>query len=191
MNKIIIFIMVLLSVSCSSLRVENPATIKELLPVGSTLRLTQALDIPKERSSIYIANGKVAPLKNFNTVDIYDPYCMLRLHNEAAHARQVMPDQFKVTKVVEWEGYYSGLKKRNVANITKHSGGMSKVVFFGNNDSGFSIIMHATVIGLHSDTQPEVKEIVCGHWDEQSLVEPLTLKQMKTALGELLIVDNN
>lgn len=183
--------MVLLSVSCSSLRVENPATIKELLPVGSTLHLNQVLDIPKDRSYIYIAHGKVAPLKNYNTVDIYDPYCMFRLHNGADVARKVLPDKFNVTKVIEWEGYMSGLNYMNVANRNNQASRFIKVAAMNIGSGYSSITMYATIIGLHSAKQPEVKELVCGHWDEQSLVEPLTLKQMKTALGELVTVDNN
>jgi len=42
---------------------------------------------------------------------------------------------------------------------------------------------------LHSDRQPAVKELVCGHWDEQGIVEPLTLTEMKTALGDLMTID--
>lgn len=189
MKKMIISVMILLTTSCSSSLIQHPVTIKELLPVGSTLRLTQALTIPKDRSSIYIAFGKVAPLKNFNTVDIYEPYCMLRLHDEVPDARQVLADQFKITKIVEWEGYYSRLDYRNVTSRHNRESGFRKVATMNASDGGPSIMMHATVIGLHSNKQPEVKEIVCGHWDEQSLVEPLTLEQMKTALGDLFIIE--
>lgn len=181
--------MILLTTSCSSSLIQQPVTIKELLPVGSTLRLTQTLTIPKDRSSIYIAFGKVAPLKNFNTVDIYEPYCMFRLHDEVPDARQVLADQFKITKIVEWEGYYSRLDYRNVTSRHNRESGFRKVATMNASDGGPSIMMHATVIGLHSNKQPEVKEIVCGHWDEQSLVEPLTLEQMKTALGDLFAIE--
>lgn len=189
MKKIIISVMILLTTSCSSLLTQQPVTVKELLPVGSALRLTQALTIPKDHSSIYIAFGKVAPRKNFNTVDIYEPYCMLRLHNEAPDAHQVLADQFKITKIVEWEGYYSRLNYRNVASRNNQAGGFLKVGAMNHSSSWAGIIMHATVIGLRSEKQPSVKEIVCGHWDEQSLVEPLTLEQMKTALGDLFIIE--
>jgi len=102
-----------LTSSCSVLTVQEPFTIKKFLPVGSTLQLTKPLDIPASRSYIYIANGKVAPLKNFNTVDIYEPYCMFGYAQESAQPRQILPDNFEITKIVEWDGYYgsNGFKK--------------------------------------------------------------------------------
>lgn len=167
-----------------------PVTIKERLPVGSILNLTltQPLDIPINRSFIYIANGKVALLKNFNTVDVYEPYCMFRLHKEVTQAHLVLPDQFEVTKIIEWEGYYSINDYRKFAHKIIRSGGLIKAGFVNDNESGSNIIRYATILSLYSNKQPDVKELVCGHWDEQSLVEPLTLEEMKTALGSLITI---
>lgn len=186
MKKVILLILVLFTASCNLSRYHTPVTIKELLPVGSTLQLTQTLEIPEDRLFIYIANGKVMPLKNYNTVDIYQPYCMFRLYKAAAQPRQVMPDQFEITKIVEWEAYYGDLNTQKFTNAVSNKGEFIKVSAVNYDDGGSRTVMYATIMSVRSEKQPEVKELVCGHWDDQAIVEPLTLQELKTALGNLI-----
>ena len=191
MKKLTVLLFILLTSSCSVSIVHEPTTIKELLPVGSTLHLTKVLDIPADRSYIYIANGKIAPLKNYNTVNIYEPYCMFGFDKESPQARQIMPDQFEVTKVVEWDRYYGGLDYKKMPPANNRRVGFFKAVYFVNDNAAPGIVMYATIISLHSDKQSNVREIVCGHWDDQHVVEPLTLNEMITALGDLIIINKN
>lgn len=188
MKKLLILSMVLLTSSCSLPLDYKRVTVKELLPIGSILHLTQAIDIPADRSFIYIAHGKVAPLKNYNTVNIYQPYCTFHLHDESSQARQIIPDQFEVTKIVEWERNFGRLDNKKKAYATNRAGRLRKTSTGG--DGGPSIVMYATILSLRSTKQPEVKEIVCGHWNDPAEVEPLTLQEMKSALGELIIIDS-
>ncbi|MCW8988626.1 MAG: hypothetical protein OQK75_13255 [Gammaproteobacteria bacterium] len=190
MKKLILLIFVILTSSCSLVPTQRPVTIKELLPVGSILNLTQTLVIPKDRSFIYIANGKVAPLKNYNTVDIYEPYCTFHLRSETKRAQQIEPDQFEVTKITEWEGYHGFNGYMRFASKNIRTGGLIKTSFVNDNNGGPSIVMYATILRLQSNKQPDVKELVCGRWEQQSLAEPLTLEEMKTALGDLIIISN-
>ena len=186
MKKNIMLILVLLNSSACSLPSYVPTTIKELLPVGTMLRLTQPIEIPADRSYIYIAAGKVVPLKPFNTVNIYYPYCTFHMRTTDSHSRHVRPDRFKVTKVVEWEDYHGSLDMRKFIAGTS-TGSMIKVRRAAyNDDGGLPTIMYATILSLYSPKQPEVKELVCGHWDDMGIVEPLTLEEMKSALGDLI-----
>lgn len=187
MKKILAPLVVLLISSCSVSLDYKRATIKELLPVGSTLRLTHILDIPAERSFIYIAHGKVATLKNYNTVDIYQPYCTFHLYDESQQVRQIIPDQFEVTRIVEWERDFGSIKYKNNTYTNNRAGGLIKT---STRDAGPSIVMYATIISLRSTLQPEVKEIVCGHWNDPAEIEPLTLKEMKSALGDLITIND-
>lgn len=189
MKKVTLFMLVLFTTSCNLSRFHTPVTIKELLPPGSILRLTQIVEIPADRSFIYIANGQVMPLKNYNTVDIYRPYCMFRLYKEASQPRQVMPGQFDVTKIVEWNAYYGDLNTRKFTNAASNKHRFIKSGSVNYDDAGPSTVMYATIISLRSDKQPEVKELVCGHWDYFGIVEPLTLQEMKIALGDLIRIE--
>ena len=180
MKRIIFLVIALLATSCSMLPPQVPTTIKERLAVGSTLKLNQSLQIPEDRLYIYIQNGRVMPIKNFNTVDVYSPYCMLYLKEETRQPHTVMPDKFTITKIIEWEGYYSLRNRYQISRLVKVA---------TERDAGIDIIMYATILSLHSDKQPDIKQMVCGHWDEQSIVEPLTLEQLKTALGSLMTIE--
>lgn len=188
MNKVITLFWAILVVSCSLPQVENQQNVKALLPIGSTLRLTQKLIIPKERSFIYIANGKVASLKNYNTVDIYEPHCMLYLDKEASFQQEIFPDEFKITNIIEWERYFSKLDIMNVVKSHKRAPGFIKVVNISD-DGGPSIVMYATILSLHSNNQPNVEKLVCGHWNYSFKIEPLTLEEMKSALGDLILIE--
>lgn len=187
MKKILILLVFFLNSSCSVSLDYKRVTIKDLLPVGSTLRLNNALNIPAERSFIYIAMGKVAPLKNYNTVDIYEPYCTFHLYDESSQARQVKADLFEVTRIVEWERDFGRINYKNMVYANNLAGSFMKT---SPNGGGPSIVMYATIISLRSVTQPEVKEMVCGHWNDPHESEPLTFEEMKSALGELITIDS-
>ena len=164
--------------------------VKALLPVGSTLRLTQVLEIPEDRTFIYIANGKVAPLKNFNTVNIYEPHCMFHLDKAESYQRQVLPDEFEITSIVEWETeIFARQNSIKAVSAFNRRDGLIKTGGASENDGGSNIVMYATILSLRSDKQPEVKEMVCGHWNDPSELEPLTLEEMKSALGDLILIN--
>lgn len=192
MKRILLSLLFLSICSCTLMTPKNPVTIKHLLPIGAKLKLTQALIIPPDHSYVYIAYGAVVPFKPFNTVDIYRPYCMFRLQTVSNKSRQVEPDTFTVTRIVEIEDY-SGLRyhRQNPAMLpVSYKGDLRIHGGLGiDGGAGPSLIMYATVISLQSERQPEVKELVCGHWEDQGTVEPLTLEEMKQALGDLIVIE--
>ena len=186
MKKIIVMLSLLLTSGCS-MPVNIPlASIKNTLPIGSVLQLTQTIVIPADRSYMYIANGELKKLKNYNTVNIYYPYCTIHLHNDSEKSRQIMPGHFEVTKIEEWEREYGSLFNKNKTFVQRSGGRFIKTSM--SDGGGPSIVMHATIISLRSINQPEVKELVCGHWNDPSELEALTLNEMKSALGELIII---
>lgn len=186
MKKTIVLLSFLLTISCS-LSVNMPLlSVKDRLPVGSTLQLTQTIIIPADRSFMYIANGEVKKLKNYNTVDIYQPYCTIHLHKESSQTHEIEPDYFEVTKIVEWERDFGSIFNNKNKIVKRGNGSFIKTGF--SDDAGPSIVMYAAILSLRSTKQPEVKELVCGRWDDQWKDEPLTLKEMKSALGGLMII---
>lgn len=193
MKKLAIIFSFLFLASCAGVSLKyKPVSIKELVPVGSTARLTETIEIPANRAYVYIANGKVMPYKNYNTVDVRKPYCRIGFAKPDPGARQIQPDTFRITKIVEREDYHGKLGSPQWARLDRADVNIQGGFHFGVldfNDGGPSIIMYATIMTLHSDRQPGVTELVCGHWDEQGTVEPLKLSEMKTALGNLIVVD--
>ena len=185
MKNFILLISISLIVSCNIQPAKEIISIKDRLQVGSSLHLTQELLIPKGRMFIYIANGKVIPIKGYNTFDFYKPYCMFYLQRESSQDITIFPDTFEVTDVLEWEGYYSQSSSvfKNTKNNVSSSGRLIKV------DDGRGEIMYATILSLFSEKQAEVKKLVCGHWDDHYRIEPLSFEQLKTLLGKIIEID--
>ena len=65
---------------------------------GSTFTLNREVTIQPDNTSIYLQNGKIELAKN---VDFYKPNCKFELYTISEQARQVKPDTFVVTKVVD------------------------------------------------------------------------------------------
>jgi hypothetical protein len=192
MKRIALVLSILLLPACGMSLKYKPVSIKELVPVGSIARLTEAIEIPPNRAYVYIAGGKVAPYKNYNTVNIRKPYCRIGYANPAANARQIQPDSFKITKIVEWEDYHGSIGNPQWARLDTADvsvGGGISTGFLDFNDGGPPTIMYATILSLHSEWQPRIQEMVCGHWDDQGIVEPLTLAELRIALGNLIVID--
>lgn len=186
MKKTIMLLSFLLTTSCN-LPVKTPLlSVKDRLPVGSTLQLTQTIIIPADRSFMYIANGKVKKLKNYNTVDIYQPYCTIHLYNESSQAREIEPDYFEVTKIVEWKRGYGSIFNNENKFVKYGNGSFIKTRF--RTVEVPSVVMYATILSLRSTKQPEVKNLICGYWDESWKDEFSTLEEMKSALGGLMII---
>lgn len=189
MKKIAIIVLVLLSASCQ-LPVREPVTIKDLLPVGSILHLSQDLEVQAKRDYVYIQDGKTVYFNIVNTVNIYNPHCLFQLRNTSPEVRKIVADDFVVNRVNEYEDYsvQSG-HIRPVAAVGPGKSWLSKAAGSQDQGPGPGIIMYATLIDIHSDKQPDVERLICGHWDDFGIVEPLTFAQMKTALGDLVIVE--
>jgi len=185
MKKIITLLSFFLISACS-VPVNTPSpSIKNGLPVGSILRLTKTITIPADRSCMYIANGELKQLKNYNTVDIYYPYCTIHFNHESPQKRQIKPDSFEVIKIEEWERDFGRILNKYKRYVR---GGGTRFIKSSSDTDGPSIVMHATIISLRSKNQPEVNELVCGHWNDAWELKPLTLQEMKTALGGLIVI---
>jgi len=157
------------------------------IPVGSTLTLNQTLTIPADYASIYLFRGKVVTYRN---VDIYFPHCQFWLNKIGKQVRTIRPDTFVITKVNDWEDYYAQgpLRFADAGIYTGMGIGGSVVVGVGSG-GGPSIIKYATIISLQSDTQSDVKEIVCSHWGDRGDIEAVTIKETRDALGGVFSLD--
>jgi len=193
MKTIILLFVSILTTSCSMWpALVVPITIKERVAVGSSIKLNQEIEIPQSRSFIYIQNGNIAPIQNYNTVDIYSPYCMLYINHEARQPYIIKTDRFEITKVIEWEGYHSKRSLYEYAMVNTQPAGLIKTSLASrslNIRGGLDSTMYATILSLRSTKQPEVKKMVCGRWDAPTDVTHLTLGELKMALGDLMTIE--
>ena len=185
-----------LLVACQQISFKNdPVSVRALVPVGSRLVLNQPLEIPEDRSSIWIFRGKMVGYKD---VDVYYPHCQFRMQKVSKSKRMVQPDTFFITKINEWEDYTLGdhirVASQDVADarisgsIGGGVSGGSGSVAVGIGDGGASLIKYATILSLKSDKQPDVKEMVCLHWGDRGMIDALTLEETKSAMGNLFTI---
>ncbi len=158
----------------------EPITVVQAIGPGTTLHLNQAITIPADSDHVYIAYGKIPPRRNYNTVDMYDPYCIIRIDEDTPRPFTIRPGLFEITHIEEYMNYYGGLGFRHTANRPSAS------IYLAN---GLGTKMYATIITLRSATQPEVKELECGHWDDYSVLEPITFEDLKTIFGRIFRIE--
>ena len=172
----------------------NEDSYRYRIPPGSMLILNQPLVIPADRSTIYLFRGKVV---TYNDVDIYYPHCQFRMKKISAQARTVSPDTFIITRINDWEDYHAqGPLRFSDASISIGVGvgvGTSGHIGIGVGigGGGPSIIKYATIISLQSDSQPEVKDIICSHWGDMGNIEAVTIKETRGALGNVFTLNLN
>jgi hypothetical protein len=152
------------------------------LPAGAYLVLHKPLTIPADRRSVYIYRGAVTP---FSAIDIYYPYCQFRLRKISNQDRVVPPGRFEVVKTIKWDDYTD--RRKLVPRFARGRTVDARItgqISIG--DGGPPTVAQATIIKLRSDTQPDIDDLVCRQWGDQGTVEHVTVRQMRSALGDIM-----
>ncbi len=158
--------------ACQSLR-ENQSQWHRAhdVPAGSTVSLARVIDIPAGRANVFIQGGKV---QSYHATDLYSPYCELVLRGDLNRARTVQPDTFEIYRSVQEVNPIYGAQTSGVADVL---------------GSGESRQMYQTTMYLQSKRQPQVYQLVCGHWVYASSDDYLTVAQIRSVLGKLFMLN--
>ena len=89
----------------------------------------------------------------------YHPHCKLELHQPADLAQTVTPDEFVITRAGEEVETQEGLEIR------------------------------ARVLELRSERQPRVRRLSCAIWQTAAGGQPITGRELRQALGNVLTLD--
>lgn len=135
---------------------------------GSTFTLNREVTIQPDNTSIYLQNGKIELVKN---IDFYKPNCKFELYTISEQARQVKPDTFVVTKVVD--------QSEDVSAKWPTYAGLGMALGDGPVHLTFSTTMY-----LESKLQPDVFRMSCKRWDWPATGEYLSINEMRQALGD-------
>jgi hypothetical protein len=149
-------------------------------PVGTRVILHQPVTIPTGHASTYLQFGRTM---RFAEVDQYRAHCRLEVSRVGTSEQTVMPDEFRVTR--------AGLEHRDSVRRGETtrlaSAGMPGMLAQSGRHSGsMGIIVYVTRMKLHSDRQPEVLSLDCGHWSANPDEQFLTLNQIRAALGTIM-----
>lgn len=142
------------------------------VPVGSTLDLRQPLTIPANTAGVYLQGGQAfSQMQQINgpQLQVYAPYCRLEVSKVSDSAQTVHPDRFTVTRVRHDVSYVEAART---------------VIPVGQSDGSPPAEIYATLLYLHSLSQPNVRLLRCAHYQYPPVfAHHLSIDQIRTALG--------
>lgn len=138
------------------------------VPAGSTLVLNRPLAIPDGSTGVRLQGGAVKPARDVNE---WHPNCRLEVRTLSDRVRTVEPDRFEIWRVRRETTVVTGPGTR-FAELRADSGGPTFLVF-------------RTLFDLRSARQPDVAWLTCQHWGDPALGRDLSIREIRTALGDV------
>ena len=181
MHKPLLFFLSLFLTACAtgSYPVTSPYY---RIPPGSQVLLKQALTIPPNQARVYIQYGKVIKAKD---KEKYYPHCWFLSWKSLDTEQTIKPDTFTVIKTEKFENVVQTPTWYQYAGIYGGIGlGMKQ-------DDGPTAVEYTTQLTIHSDTQPDIRQFACNHWDHPVDGEHLTVAEMQKALGKIVEIKLN
>lgn len=143
-------------------------------PAGSKFTLKQELTIPANSAHVDLQGGQAVSLNKLNQ---YHPYCRLDVRDVRETPQSLQPDEFLVKRV-----------NRQTTDVVAQRSGLLRVRRVSDDNGGPTFMIYRTVFDLESARQPQVRRLTCEQWDRPALGDHLSLRQIRTALGELFTV---
>jgi len=164
---------------CASSLKNNPD--RPSVSSASIIQFNQELKIPYRQDRIYIQDGVVARVRSS---DEWSTFCSVRMqkrHVTGEPRTIISPGQFKITKVIETNGYI-GTHRTYVASLEWILDVAKKDDNRRPNISYFSVEMR-----LNSAQQPGVRSLICEkRTDNYGLYNYPTLAEIRIALGNMI-----
>jgi len=172
MRALVLVGLTLLLSACQTFQ-GNQASPYFVVPKGSTLTLNRDLSIPPDRPGVYLQLGKQSD--TLGPINQYTPYCRFELRSLSDTPRTVRPEKFMITRVHQetpLAGVPSGFR---LARVSSEATGEPAYYIF------------ATLLDLHSDTQPDVYRLDCRHYQYPFVTaRHLSVDEIRQALGDTL-----
>lgn len=157
----------LLLVACQVLDSEDQSPAYQV-PSGTLLELHQDLVIPPDQAGVEIRGTSIGDRYRYNAV------CRLEVWTISDAPRTVRADRFHVERIGrEWQIFSSRVSD------------LRPVALF--DSDGPHLLWYATFLYLHSEQQPDVYRLVCGHL-QNSDQNPrhLTVSEIRTVLAPVM-----
>lgn len=145
------------------------------IPAGSKVILKQELTIQPNAARVYIQYGHVVTPKEKDNFHAHCSFLSWKVLNVAQH---IKPDTFIITKTEKYEDVVQNTAStKQIASIR---------LAFGMFTSGAPMaLIYKTKLTLHSETQPDIRRLICEHWENPDDAYHLTVAQMQQALGDI------
>lgn len=148
-----------------------------VIPPESQLVLNHEVTIPANAVSIYLQDGRILP---FSDVRKYYPHCKFELYSMSNVARQVAPDTFAVTRVMQEESQSAD------AGIMRYAQSQQNVTMADMGDpGGLPLIAFVTRMYLHSAKQPDVFRMNCAQWGYPLRDRQVTIAEIRRTFSDI------
>lgn len=144
------------------------------IKTGGTIELVQPLNIAPNDARVFLQYGKVVSYKEIKR---YYPHCWFVSWQRKNEAQVITPDSFNIIKVVE-----------KIEIVSNKSGGFKLASLVIQGDTPIS--EYITEIHLSSVKQPDVRRLICSHWEDPMSAMHLTGAQIQQALGDYAKVNS-
>lgn len=158
-------------------------------PAGSVVSLKKDLEIDKERSRVYIQDGKI--YSSIKGIEQYAPWCAVEAHRGGSAFGQpfaVRSGRFDVVR--SWKGIdYASLQEldgpyRVAAKTNDNS--ERPLIWVSPRDEDRPMETLATYMQISSVDQPAVKVLVCGVFADSVVYNHLRVSQIQSTLGDVI-----
>lgn len=170
-----LFCVTILIGACETQAVKNEDSQFYSVPLGSQFTLNRDITIPPDQTSVYLQYGKVLASGG---VDFYKPHCKFELYTISTQARIVKPDTFTVIRIVD--------RREDVSTRWPVYAGLGLSLSYGD---GPIHMTYSTAMYLESDVQPDVFRMDCKRWDDPTIGEYLSIREMRDALGDYFTLE--
>jgi hypothetical protein len=165
--------LVLLMGGCAGLESPDPASPYYAYSTGWAVQLNRALQIPAAAATVRLQYGRIVPR---NSVQEYDPFCVVELNTVRDEAQTLQPGRFEVWRVT-----------RSVSTIAAAASPFIKAALVVDNSQP-SFLYFKTEFRLRDAAQPDLRSMTCM-WDQMApgnrpLMRHLTLDELRAAVGD-------
>ncbi|MFN2339239.1 MAG: hypothetical protein ABR544_09745 [Gammaproteobacteria bacterium] len=175
MNRLLLLCLLFPLQACTSLTIRDAAT-NAYVPIQTgSFELHQEVSFPSERTRIFFQDGTIV-----TAINEFKPHCQLEINPLRETVQQVRPDRFEIIRVSTRTDQVVMTQPVQLAAVR-----MGGSMLFGKSDGGVSRHMQVYLFRLHSERQPQVRQLNCGGaFDDPGLAEWPTLQDIARALGD-------
>lgn len=171
------FFMYLLT-ACTSGPLATVKTI-DIIPAGSQILVKKKLTISANNGRVYLQNGQII---EHSKKDQYKPHCWFLSWKVLDVPQFVDTDTFTVTASQRLEELvYRPTPVKLAANTSQNNLLILSM-------ASITAIEQKTILDIHSDKQPDIRQLTCSYWDSPVGASPLTLSEIQGALGDIVLI---
>ncbi|MBU2477493.1 MAG: hypothetical protein KKA36_00250 [Gammaproteobacteria bacterium] len=159
---------------CGPLQIRNEETGTWVPFQAGTLELHRDIHIPSERTRTFFQGGVQLP-----HINEFKPFCQFEVNRLRTEVQTVQADSFAITGVGGKTETVVGITPTLVASLDNNIASLDR------SDGGPLRVTQILYFRLHSDRQPDVRELACGGaFDSPGNAYAPTLQEIAAALGK-------